>query len=146
MEWWQVIGIVLGSNVIVETLKILATKKSDQRKRKETLEDKKMAKDDQTKTLEDRFTQFCEMQKRENSDIRQRLSGVETTLGTLCENTSAAEYIAIRKEALEHVKHGEIDAEDRVLLKERYERYRSISHKKDLDNIMNEVDNLRTKQ
>lgn len=146
MDWWQVLLAILGSNLLVEILKTYAAKKKAERDRKEELEDRRMAKDDKTKTLEERFKDFCEIQKRENSEIRQRLSGVENAVGSQSEIISSGEYITIRREALGYVKAGEVDPEDRILLKERYGRYRAISKRKDLDEIMEEVDTLRSKK
>lgn len=145
MEWWQVIGIVLGSSVLAKLIDVLATRKADQRKRKAALEDRAMDKKDLTQTLEQRFDAFCKTQSQENYELRQRLKAVESTLGALCENTAAGEYIAIRREALEGIKEGRVDAEDSVLLCERYERYKKISHKDDLDNIMDKYSKLPTK-
>lgn len=105
-----------------------------------------MAKDDKTKTLEQRFDEFCDQRSKENREIRQRLSGVEIAVGTQSEIISSGEYIAIRREALSYIKAGEIEAEDRVLLRERYTRYRVISKREDLDDIMVEVDKLPPKK
>lgn len=147
MEWWQVIlSLLLGSNVVIEIIKAISSRKAAKQKRTEDLEDRAMAKDDKTKTLEQRFDEFCDQRSKENREIRQRLSGVEIAVGTQSEIISSGEYIAIRREALSYIKAGEIEAEDRVLLRERYTRYRVISKREDLDDIMVEVDKLPPKK
>lgn len=147
MEWWQVIlSLLLGSNVVIEIVKAISSRKAAKQKRKEDLEDRAMDKNDKTQTLEERFDAFCEKQADENREIRQRLSGVEFAIGNQSEIISSGEYIAIRREALNYIKAGEIEAEDRVLLRERYTRYRGISKRTDLDDIMSEVDKLQPKK
>ncbi len=147
LQWVQIaLSLLLGSNVIIEIIKVRAARKAAKQKRVEDLEDRAMAKGDKNQMLEQRFDDFRKQQALENREIKQRLSSVEAAVGTQSEIISSGEYIAIRREALNYIKAGEIEAEDRVLLRERYTRYRGISKRTDLDDIMSEVDKLQPKK
>lgn len=146
MEWWQVVfSLLLSSNVIIELIKAISAWKLKNRERREKLEDRAMDRNDKTQSLEERFDQFCKDQKAENYEIRHRLAGIETAMGKMSDDRDADRYIDLRKEGLQYIKAGHVDAEDRLAFVERYDRYVKSSKRNDLDNIVSEVKKLPTK-
>lgn len=145
MKVWEIVLLFCGAGGgLVTLIKIIGDFWLYRRKRKDDLEDREAEKMDKNESLQTQFIKFRDEQKKENMEVRRRLSGVESTLEKLCENTAAGEYIEIRREALGYIRHGEVDSEDWALLKDRHARYKSISNDDEsLDKIMAEVDKLR---
>lgn len=150
MTVWQTISsiiqvvltLLLTSTVISKIIEVRSAEKASKQKRKENLEDRAMEKDDKTETLQEQFDAFVANQNAENYEMRQRLRGVETTLGKFCDHMAAGEYNNLRKEALCAIRKGRIDPEERVVMLEAYDRYVDITGKTDLDSIMEQVRSL----
>ena len=142
MTWWKwvIVFILSGTltNLFVQITQLLVKKME----RRFTLEDRKMAKEDQTQSLEERFETFQKEQRDENRELRMRVKGIEATLGRMDEDKTWEEYNEIRREALGYVRQGRIDAEYKIMLHERYQRYKDRTGNKDLDSILEAVDTL----
>ena len=142
MTWWKwaIVFILSGTltNLFVQITQILVKRME----RRFTLEDRKMAKEDKTQSLEERFETFQKEQRDENRELRMRVKGIEATLGRMDEDKTWEEYNEIRREALGYVRQGKIDAEYKIMLHERYQRYKDRTKNKDLDSILEAVDTL----
>lgn len=141
MSWWEIVGVIFGSSVLVKILDMIA----DRIKRKDAKEDRR----------DDVSAQITKLQQ-EYSDginkVNDRVDGLESAVNKVSENTEivmrsekAFAYDRIRHCGMVYIKSGTITADELKTFVEMYEVYKLLGEDTFLDRVMDEVNKLRIK-
>lgn len=141
MDAWAIAGIILGSSVLCEVIKLVL----DRLKRKDTVNDRKDKTADQVEELRTETSeQFAQMDKRIVS-VEQKIDTVGNTINALMLNGKAQSYDRIRHLGMVYIKAGEIGEGELRNLIEMYDAYKELGGDGFLDRVMEEVYRLRIK-
>lgn len=141
----EILGIILGSSVLVAIINQIGNYIFQRRKRKDDVADREESAKEQVEELRaETSEQFVQVDK--------RFDAIETQVNIISDNTTkntalskAQAYDRVRRLGMEYIKAGQITAEELHGLMELHEAYKMLGGNGFLDKLMEEVNNLRIK-
>ncbi|NCB29355.1 MAG: hypothetical protein EOM63_06300 [Clostridia bacterium] len=141
----EILGIILGSSVLVAIINQIGNYIFQRRKRKDDVADREESAKEQMEELRaETSEQFVQVDK--------RFDAIETQVNIISDNTTkntalskAQAYDRVRRLGMEYIKAGQITAEELHGLMELHEAYKMLGGNGFLDKLMEEVNNLRIK-
>lgn len=141
MEWYEVLGIILGSSVLVSLVNLI----SERLKRKDTVSDRR---NNAAEQIEELRTETSE----QFGQVDRRIDGVEKKIDTVANSTTlimksskAQAYDRIRYLGMVYIKQGSVREDELHNLMEMHEAYQALGGDGFLDRVMEEVHKLRIK-
>lgn len=141
----EILGIILGSSVLVAIINQIGNYIFQRRKRKDDVADREESAKEQVEELRaETSEQFVQVDK--------RFDAIETQVNIISDNTTkntvlskAQAYDRVRHLGMAYIKAGQITAEELHGLMELHEAYKILGGNGFLDKLMEEVNNLRIK-
>lgn len=141
----EILGIILGSSVLVAIINQIGNYIFQRRKRKDDVADREESAKEQAEELRaETSEQFVQVDK--------RFDAIETQVNIISDNTTkntvlskAQAYDRVRHLGMTYIKAGQITAEELHGLMELHEAYKMLGGNGFLDKLMEEVNNLRIK-
>lgn len=130
----EIVGLILGSGVLVAIINQIGNYIFGRRKRKDDVEDKN----------DDIKSQINSMRE-DISSLISSVSEMVAKIDTVMKNSKAQAYDRIRHLGITYIRAGEVSVEDLRTLTELHEAYKQLGGDGFLDRVMEEVKSLRIK-
>lgn len=141
----EILGIILGSGVLVAIINQLGNYIFQRRKRKDDVEDKKEKTEEQVEELRAETTERFVQVDRRFDDLEHKVDIISDNANKNTALSKAQAYDRVRHLGMTYIKAGQINAEELHGLMELHQAYKTLGGNGFLDKLMEEVNNLRIK-